>query len=86
MATIVGGAAFPRPYSQEPCQVGPDVLEHFAHSGMSLRAYIATEVFAQHEAVEYVTSCSGEDLQRRARTAVAAADALIAALNEESQP
>jgi hypothetical protein len=73
-----GGAAFSRPPAWSPD--GQQVINQ--QRGMSLRAYIATEVFAQHEAVEYVTECSGEGLQRRARTAVAAADALIAALKE----
>lgn len=72
-----GGPAFARPAGHWDGENFPG-NEH--QDGMSLRAYIAAKVFAQHEAVEYVTNCSGEDLQRRARNAVTAADALIAAL------
>lgn len=74
MAVDDGGPAFPLPEGQ---YVGEDRTD-----GMSLRACIATHVFAESEAAETFTSASGLELNERAVAAVRAADALIAALKE----
>lgn len=79
MAIQEDDLAFPSPIAARPSD-GLEFSDDFGRGGMSLRAYIATQVCAGMYA-----GGTGSNFAERAVDAVTQADALIAALNEERQ-